>query len=308
MNTLKNLDLNLLIVFEAIFSCGNISQAAKKLGMSQPTISNALARLRDALDDPLFVRAGRGVQPTPKAVSMIGPIREALQMIEGGVSGDEGFDPITSSRHFRVVIMDPLEPIILPPILNQLQAHKSVTIENLGFATTAINDSLNDGSLDLVIANFMAESQDTTCLPLAPAHLSVVVRKGHPQVEGQLTLELFKKLGHIALVPQMRSLSRIEEALRNQDFKRHVVYSVTKFWSFPHILASTDLIGIIPTSFAKVIALTYPIDIHPMPFEIPQEQFYMTWKTSRSNDPAHQWLRDQIIAALRAFKREQMGS
>lgn len=298
MSVLKGLDLNLLIVFEAVYSSGNISQAAKSLGMSQPTISNALGRLRDTLDDPLFVRAGRGVQPTPKAVTMIGPIREALQMIEGGVSGDEGFDPATSSRHFRVVIMDPLEPIILPPILQQLQAHKSVTIENLGFATTTINDSLNDGSLDLVIANFMAESQDTTCLSLAPAQLSVVVRKGHPQVDGELTLDLFKKLGHIALVPQMRSLSRIEEALRNLDFKRHVVYSVTKFWSFPHILASTDLIAIIPTAFAKIVSRTYPIDIHPLPFECPEEKFYMTWKTSRTNDPGHRWLRQEIITVL----------
>lgn len=308
MSTLKNLDLNLLIVFEAIFSSGNISQAAKKLGMSQPTISNALARLRDALEDPLFVRAGRGVQPTPKAVSMIGPIREALQMIEGGVTGDKGFDPTTSSRHFRLVIMDALEPIILPPILRQVQDHKSVTIENLSFAATAINDSLNDGSLDLVIANFMAESQDTSCLSLAPARLSVVVRRDHPEVDGDMTLELFKKLGHVALVPQMRSLSRIEEALRNLDFKRHVVYSVQKFWSFPHILTTTDLIAIVPTAFAKVVAQTYPIDIYPLPFECPEEQFYLTWKTSRSNDPAHRWLRDQIITALKEFKQAQMSA
>lgn len=298
MSVLKKLDLNLLIVFEAVYSAGNISRAAKSLGMSQPTISNALSRLRDTMDDPLFVRAGRGVQPTPKAVQMIGPIREALQMIEGGVSRGDRFDPTKSKRHFRFVLMDAIEPIIMPHLIRKVQAYKSVTFENLAISMTPMSDGLNDGSLDLVIANFLAESQDTHCEAIAPAHLSIVARKDHPAIAGEFTLDHFQSLGHVALVPRLRALSRMEEGLRTLNITRHVIYSVTKFWSFPHVLTNTDLVSILPTAFARLISRNFPLAVYDLPFSYPEELIYMTWKTGRTNDPGHRWLREKIVTAL----------
>lgn len=298
MSVLKGLDLNLLIVFEAVYSSGNISQAAKSLGMSQPTISNALGRLRDTLDDQLFVREGRGVKPTPKAVTMIGPIREALQMIEGGVSGEDGFDPTKSQRHFRLVAMDSIEAFIAPHLIRLVQDYQSITIENLPIISTSMADGLHDGLLDVVLASFLNESKDCTCLPLLTPSLSMVARKGHPKIKGQFTQTHFETLSQIALVPKLRALSRLEEGLRAQNISRHIVYSVTKFWAFPHIIATTDLVGILPTAFAHETAKTYPLAIYPLPFEYPPEKLYMTWKTSRTNDPGHQWLREQIALAL----------
>jgi DNA-binding transcriptional LysR family regulator len=298
MSELKNLDLNLLVVFEAVYSAGNISQAARRLGMSQPTISNALRRLRDSLADPLFVRAGRGVHPTPRAVQMIGPVREALQMIEGGLAPGEHFDPATSTRHFRLVVLDAMEPIIMPHVIRQIQDYRRVTIENLAIVNTPMSDGLNDGSLDLVISGFLVESRDTQCEALAPVHLSMVARSDHPAIEGEFTLDHFQTLGHIALVPRMRALSRLEEALRRLDIQRHVAYSVTKFWSFPHILMTTDLVAALPTAFARVISRNYPLALYDLPFAYPDERIYMTWKTSRTNDPGHRWLRGEIAVAL----------
>lgn len=298
MTGLKHLDLNLLVVFEAVYSAGNISQAARRLGMSQPTISNALRRLRDSLDDPLFVRAGRGVHPTPRAVQMIGSVRDALQMIESGVAPGEHFDPATSTRHFRVVVLDAMEPIIMPHVIRRIQGHRAVTIENLAIVNTPMSDGLNDGSLDLVISGFLTESRDTQCEALAPVHLSMVARRDHPAIEGPFTLDHFQTLGHIALVPRMRALSRLEEALRRLDIQRHLAYSVTKFWSFPHILTTTDLVAILPTAFAKVVSRHYPLALYDLPFANPDERIYMTWKTSRTNDPGHRWLREEIAVAL----------
>lgn len=298
MSGLRNLDLNLLIVFETVYSSGNISQASRRLGMSQPTISNALRRLRDSLGDPLFVRSGRGVQPTTKAVQMIGPVREALQMIEGGVAPGNHFDPTTSTRHFRLVLIDGVEPFVMPHLIRQVQAYKSVTFENLAISGTPMSDGLNDGSLDLVIANFLADSRDTHCEVIAPGHLSIVVRNDHPAIQGEFTLDHFQKLGHIALVPRLRALSRLEEGLRTLNIERHVTYSVTKFWLFPHILMTTDLVAILPTAFAKVISCNYPLALYELPFTYPEERIYMTWKTGRTNDPGHQWLRKEIAFAL----------
>ncbi|WP_440959188.1 LysR family transcriptional regulator [Oceanicaulis sp. LC35] len=299
MANLKNLDLNLLVVFEAVYSCANISQAARRLGMSQPTISNALRRLRESLDDPLFVRAGRGVEPTTRAVQMIGPVRDALQLIQNGVAPEEHFDPASTSRHFRIVVLDAMEPIVMPHVIRQIQKFKTVSIENLGILNTPMNEGLNDGSLDLVISGFMLDSRETQCEALAPVHLSMVARKDHPDIEGEFTLDHFRKLGHVALLPQVRALSRLDEALRRFDIQRHVAYSVSKFWSFPHILMTTDLVAIMPTAFARAISRNYPLAIYDLPFDYPEERIYMTWKSSHTNDPAHKWLRAEIAVALR---------
>ncbi len=298
MVNLRTLDLNLLVVFEAIYSAANISHASKKLGVSQPTISNSLARLRETLDDPLFVRSGRGVKPTPKATQMIGPVREALAMIEGGVKDGDEFDPVTTRRHFRILMIDLLEPLLMPSIIRRIQDHRSITLEALPIATTPFIEGLNDGSLDLVLSAFFGDAEDIVCEALVSSNLVMVARKGHPVVKDELTLEHFNTLGHIALIPQMRAMSRLEEELHRLKLERHVVYTVSKFWSFPHILATTDLIAIMPSGFAALAAKTQPLNIFPPPFEIPQQKVYMTWKKNRERDLGHAWLRGQIKQAL----------
>ena len=114
---LKNVDLNLLVIFEAVYSTGNISRAADRLSMSQPAVSNALARLRELIDDPLFVRAARGVEPTSKTREMINPVREALGLIGRHLDKGVEIDLSTYKRIFRVIIVDALEPIIMPPLV-----------------------------------------------------------------------------------------------------------------------------------------------------------------------------------------------
>ena len=124
------------------------------------------------------------------------------------------------------------------------------------------------------------------------------MRRDHPAIEGEFTVDHFQSLGHIALIPRIRAMSRLDEGLRMLNVERHVAYSVTRLWSFPYILMTTDLVGILPTAFAKLISRTYPLAIYDLPFFIPEERFYMTWKTSRTNDPGHQWLREEIATAL----------
>ena len=127
---LRNVDLNLLIVFDAVFATGNISHAARQLALSQPAVSNALTRLREHFDDPLFVRAGRGVKPTTRSQQMIEPVREALRLIRQQFDGGGTLDLASYKRVFRIVIVDPLEPILMPPLLRDISAHApQVTIE-----------------------------------------------------------------------------------------------------------------------------------------------------------------------------------
>lgn len=297
MSLLRDIDLNLLVIFEAVYSAGNVTHASKQLDIPQPTLSNALVRLREVLDDPLFIRLKRGVEPTPKAVQLIGPVREALRMIEANVTEGPGFDPLTSKRHFRMVMLDQMEPILMPPIIEQVQGARSVTLEILPLLGAPVIDRLNDGSLDLVISPFIREAENVDCQAIGTADVVVVTRKRHPEISGNITLEQYRTLGHVALVPELQMIMRVNEELQQRRIERHVVYRATKFWSFPHVLANTDLIAMLPRSFAEKAAENYPLKIHPLPFDLPDQRIYMTWKKVKQNDPGHRWLREQIAQA-----------
>lgn len=301
MKDLRNFDLNLLIVFEAVYTASNISHAAKQLNQSQPTLSNSLARLREVLGDQLFVRKGKGVEPTAKAVSMIGPVREALQMIRSGVSEGVDFDPDEDRRHFRLVLLDQLEPILIPALVRKIQSRRAVTLEMLAIAYEPVIEGLNDGSLDLVLAPHFPDAKEVEQVTVGSANIVMVARKGHPEIEGEVSLEQFQRLGQIALIPKLRAMTRMDEFLRHAGITRHIAYTSSKFWSFPHMVANSDLIAILPGDFAKEVARYYPLQICEMPFEVPEQQIYMIWKTNRTNDSSHRWLRGEIRMAYQAL-------
>ena len=248
------------------------------MGLTQPTISNALTRLREVVSDPLFVRKGKGVEPTPRAVTMIGPVRTALQLIQVGVNESESFNPDTSSRHFRLVLLDQLEPILMPPLVRQIQRHHGVTLEMLHIAYEPVVEGLNDGSLDLVLAPHFPEAKVVQQQPIGQADIVIVARQDHPEIDGELTLEQFERLGQMALIPKLRAMTRMDEYLRLKDIKRHITYTSSKFWAFPHMLATTDLIAMLPGDFARETARYFPLQIVPVPFDMPEQQIYMIWK------------------------------
>lgn len=299
MSDLRNLDLNLLVVFEAVYTTGNITHAATSLGLTQPTISNALSRLRETLDDPLFVREGKGVKPTAKAIGIITPVREALAMIQTSVSSGEEFDPETMPAHFRIVMLDQLEPVLMPSVVRQIEKYRMVTLEMLPIVSVDVPAGLRDRTLDLVTTPHFPEASgpEFETETVGEAKVVAVARKGHPDIDGEFTLEHFQNIGQIALINKLRSITRLDEYLHQLGIERHIVYMSSKFWSFPHILATTNLIGILPGDFAREAAKFYPLEVYPIPFEMPEQQIYQIWKSSRTNDPALKWLREQIRSA-----------
>jgi DNA-binding transcriptional LysR family regulator len=298
LNPLRNIDLNLLVVFEAIYSSGNITSAARKLGVTQPTISNALNRLRHSIGDPLFVREGRGVIPTPRAGQLIEFVRQALALIEDGIASAEKFDPVTEKRHFRIAVLDMLEPVIMPALVREIQAQSNVTFDILpAFDGNMLTQALNSGAIELIVADYQPQIDETSCQTLGPTTSVAIARKGHPQIDGELTRELYSQLGHVAIFSQARQRIHFTEVLERLDIQRNVIYGVTRFWSFPHMIANSDLIGTVPIGFAKAVARQYGLQILSLPFPVPDEQsFYMTWKTNNDDRPHHIWLRNQIAS------------
>lgn len=297
---LKNVDLNLLVIFEAIYATSNISRAADRLGMSQPAVSNALARLRDLIADPLFVRATHGVEPTIKAREMIRPVREALGVIGQQLGSGANIDLASYKRIFRIIIVDVLEPIIMPPIVRTLMAEApGVGIECIQ-PDAKFYEGIRAGTIDLACFAFPIDTTDMIVKPICPLDLVVVSRRDHPGIERPLDLATFQTLTQIAMGRELRGLTNIDKNLVAQGMPRKVGYMAAKIWSMPAMIERTDLVGILPRRFVRELAGNFALDIHEMPTEMPEQFMYMMWHANSEHDPGHIWLRESMMQAARS--------
>ncbi|MEJ0043147.1 MAG: LysR family transcriptional regulator [Rhizomicrobium sp.] len=304
-NTLRNLDLNLMVVFEAIYAMGSSSAAAKHLNMSQPAVSNALARLRTAMDDPLFKRLPRGLEPTQKARRMIGPVREALKLLGGQVREDE-IDFSTYERHFKIIIADPLEAVMIPGVLNRIDAKMPrVTLECISTFRTQFVEELQDGTVDLACTSFPPPTAQLVSEPIAPNDIVLVARRGHPAFGKPLTPDTYAGLKHIMLIGDLRARVEVEQSLRAKGVQRKAKHVVSKLWSFPPMIAETDLVGTLPRYFARHVQRYFDIEIHESPVPFAQNSTYMTWHVRNNEDPAHRWLREALMEAFRDTTAEK---
>jgi DNA-binding transcriptional LysR family regulator len=301
---LRDLDLKLLVVFEAIYSTGNISRAAEKLAMSQPAVSNQLARLRELLDDPLFARGRRGVEPTVKAQTMIGPVREALGLIGRQFGDTAAIDLSTYRRTFRISLLEPLEPMLMPPILNQIaERAPGVSIEGISPRAEFAQDILS-GTLDLVCYAYPVSSPDIVVVPLASVDLVVITRRNHPRIGTTLGVEALSELGFVGLATDVRQLTMIDRDLLTHGIKRRFVYGVPRVWSIPPLVADSDLISFMARPFAAYLATKFDLDIYEMPVSFPAQIIYMAWHIKMDDDPGHKWLREAMLAAA----KERLGA
>jgi len=295
---LKNVDLNLLVIFEAIYATSNISRAADRLGMSQPAVSNALARLRDLIGDPLFVRASQGVEPTIKARDIIRPVREALGVIGQQLSGT--IDLATYKRIFRVIMVDALEPIIMPPVVRTLMSEApNVHIECIQ-GDAKFYEGIAAGTIDLACFAFPVDTTDMIVKPICPVDLVVVSRRDHPAITRPLDRETLQGLTQIALGRELRGLTSVDKGLMARGMPRRVGYMASKIWSMPPMIERTDLVGILPRRFVEEIAGNFALDIHEMPIEMPEQFVYMMWHANSELDPGHKWLRESMMQAAQS--------
>ena len=294
---LRNVDLNLLIVFDAVYAAGNISHAARQLALSQPAVSNAMTRLREHFDDPLFVRDGRGVKPTNRSRQMIEPVREALRLIRQQFDGDRSIDLATYKRVFRIVIVDPLEPILMPPLLREISAHAPlVTVESRPPWNTKVADDIIAGTLDLACYTFPVSAPGLVFKTICAADYIIVARRGHPRIGGTLDAATFMSLDQVALINELRGHSNIDRDITTRAGNRRIVYMVNKIWSMPAIVGSTDLVAVLPRRFAELMAPVFNLDIHESPVRISEQHFHLIWHEKNNDDPGHKWLREVLMS------------
>jgi len=300
---LKHLDLNLLVVFDVVYSARNITRAAEQLSLSQPAVSNALARLRDLIGDPLFVRGRRGVEPTQKAHEIAQTVRDALAMI-GQQLAPETLDLSTYRRNFRIIMPDVFEPIMMPPVLRAITDQAPhVTIEGLSAFRIDYIKELRDGTVDLVVHIAPPVTPELESVPLGGTDVVLIARRGHPQITGPLDIATIRALPYVVLVPELRNMLSPAANLMAQGVQRREVYSANKLWAVPMIIERTDLVGILPRWFHREIAKNFDVAAHDLPVKLPDQQSAIIWHTRHKNDAGNKWLRESLAAAFGAHMR-----
>ena len=294
-----NFDLNLLRVLDALLRERNVSRAAQRLSLSQPAVSNALNRLRELLDDPLLVRVGRAMQPTPRALSLEAPIRDALQQIEHTLNAGDFFDPATSRQRFVIAVTDYVELICMPALMAHMaKVAPGIQLAIRHLTPTLPAEALDDGEIDLAVGRFPEVPTRFHSRCWARETLQVALRRGHPLVGERLDLDDFLRLRHLWVHGgQTRGL--VDQWLEEQGLSRKTVYTTPNYLQAAHIVASSDLAAVLPTQLARYFARLLPLQLFDLPFDLGTFQLDIVNVAQRERDAALQWLIEQIVAVAR---------
>ena len=291
-----DLDLNLLRVFDSVLHERGVTPAAARLGLTQPAVSNALARLRSVFGDALFVRTPSGMDPTPFARELAEPVRQALALLESALAHGPGFDPATSTRAFRFYMSDLGQIEFLPPLVERVQqAAPGVRLEAVGLDTEDISDALAAGALDLAMGFLPGLGPPVQRQALFRDPYLCLMRADHPTIGERLTKKLFLEASH-ALVTYRGGHRVIEEALERAGIARRIALRVPHFTVVPMVLERTDLVLTLPARVARVFERRGKLKTLPPPMPIALAEVALHWHERFEADPGNRWLREQIVA------------
>lgn len=293
MNIL-NFDLNLLRVLDVLLRERNVSRAAEQLALSQPAVSNALNRLRETLDDPLLVRVGRQMQPTPRALALEAPLRQALQQIAWQLSDGRDFDPARAEQRFEIAVTDYVEQLLMPELLARLAEQApglAVRVRHLTPQLPA--EALDSGELDVLIGRFFEVPNRFARRPWRSETLRIVAAREHPQLRSAPDLAQFLRLRHL-WVSGGQTRGMVDQWLSEQGLSRQVVYTTPNYLQAAHLVVGSDLVTVLPTSLAEHFAQLLPLALYPLPFALGPFHLQVVSSALRARDPALQWLLEQI--------------
>ena len=298
---IKDFDLNLLVVFDAVLGEGSISRAAGRLDLSQPAVSNALARLRKATGDRLFVRLGNGVAPTPYAASIAEPIRAALAAIGASLAGRQEFDAATSQRDFAIHITDLGEAFFLPRLLARLnRSAPRVRLRNLALSTDEAREALRSGAAVLTFGNLPDFEAGFYQQRLFRDRYVCILSRDHPSIGARLTARQFAAASHAIAMPGGTGHGIIERTLVAHGLESRIALRVQNFLVLPSIVAASDLIAIVPHSVGSQISPKDAVKLLPLPVDIPAFDIRQCWHERYHDDPGHRWLRQQFMELFSA--------
>lgn len=300
MLNLRDIDLNLLVVFHELYKERRVAAVAESLGLTQPAVSNALSRLRRMMGDELFLRTGRGMEPTPYASQLAEPIAGALATIRDTLERQLEFDPAASVRKFTIAMTDLGEIHFLPRLMRRLaEVAPGVTVSTVRNTSVGLGDELESGRVDIAFGLLPQLKAGFFQRLLFRQRYVCLFRKGHPLDKGSMTLEDFESAQHVVVVAAGTGHATVNDAIERRAVRRNVRLSVPHFVALGHILASTDLVATVPERYVRESMGPFNLTYLPLPVPVPEFDVNLFWHARFHKEPGNQWLRS-LMAELAA--------
>jgi DNA-binding transcriptional LysR family regulator len=294
---ITDLDLNLLVVFDTVLKHRNITVAGVHLGLSQPAMSYALAKLRTALGDPLFVRVRSGMEPTRRALTIAEPVAAVLKRIRTDILSASGFDPRTSQRRFALCTSDVGEAFFVPSIARELRLRAPrIVLGSQSLTPATLEQRLESGEIDVAVGYF----PDLRCADfyqqaLFTSHFVCIARPDNPYFRRNLTLNRFLDAPQVDVATLGRSHEVVDQYLLKRNLKRNVQLHISHFLSLREIIPQTDLLAIVPREAADFFSKqSGSVDVRPLPFKSPTFRLMQHWHKRYHSDLGNRWFREVI--------------
>ncbi len=289
---LSDVDLNQLVLFQQLMVERRVSKVADNLGLTQPAVSNTLAKLRRQFGDDLFVRTPTGMMPTPFAEQLAEPIGHALGLIHSGLNQHSRFDPAQAQRAITIGMTDIGEIVFLPELLERLrQDAPGVSLNTVRTTATNLRDDMEAGKVDLAIGPLPQLKSGFFQRRLFRQRYVCIFRKGHALDRKRLTLADFKAAEHLVIVSAGTSHGKVDDLIRRAGIDRTVRLTVPHFVSLGHILRRTEMVATVTERLAECLVEPFDLTFRPHPIELPEVAINVFWHAKVHRSPAHQWLR-----------------
>lgn len=302
---LHQLDANALVSLDLLLTERSVTHAAKKQGVTQSAMSQTLRRLRDLFGDPLLVRAGAGMELTPRANSLREPLHRLLAELSRLLAEEPTFSPATSTRTVRIAATDYAAPLLLPQLCAKVSdTAPGVDLIVLGAASERPLEPLRNGTIDVVLGMMPPNLPGIATELLWTERFVVLVRKGHPLTRARDRLARFAEARHLLVSPGGGTRGRVDEMLEARGLGRRVVASVPFFLVAPAMVATSDLVLTVPRRTAEHVAAQMDVVALEPPIDMGTFDLRMAWSTRVDADPASRWLRDTIASVAKEHATE----
>ena len=302
----RTLDLNLLRVFDVVMTERNLTRAAERLSITQPAVSNALKRLKESVGEDLLTRAANGVKPTPRAEALWPEVRTALGHLRAALAPD-AFNPQTDATSFRLAMADASAAMFMPSLVAQIESSGALAnLRVLPLATRDPSQLLERGDADLAIGCFpetvaaLASQGTGWALRHARLHDSeyvCVMRAGHPLAERELTLDAYCAAHHLLVSFSGRPHGLVDQALGELGRERRILLTVNQYFTAGRVVATSDLLTVLPACFVGATGAGEPLVTRPLPFPLVGLHVSMLWHQRNDRNSGHQWLRERVLEA-----------
>lgn len=303
-----SLDLNLLRVFDAVMSEQNLTRAASRLAMTQPAVSNAIRRLRDALDDEIVVRTAHGVKPTPRAESLWPAVRRALAQLQEAIA-PHTFDMSQATATFRLAMADATAALALPSLMRSIEKEApGLSIRMMPLTTREPRPMLLRADIDLAVGFFpgvVAQLSGEVVTPIRHERLYsgkyvCVMRQDHPLAKGPLTLDAYCNAKHLLVSFSGRARGLVDDALAQIERERRILLTVNQFFTAGRVVANSDLITVLPRHLIASTGIGNALVDLALPFDMPDVHVDMLWHERDARNLAHRWMREHLMTVAAA--------